>query len=100
MTESQPRFKKRIALAVLAVGLLLLAVMALLPMFVSTMATPLHAEPARAPSAAHSEPSPEWAEAVSRARQIVRTALAEQNLPGLSVAVGTGGDVVWAEGFG
>ena len=26
--------------------------------------------------------------------------MAEQNLPGLSVAVGVGGDIVWAEGFG
>ena len=25
---------------------------------------------------------------------------AAQNLPGLSVAVGVGGDIVWAEGFG
>ena len=28
------------------------------------------------------------------------TVLTEQNLPGLSVAVGVGGDIVWAEGFG
>ena len=35
-----------------------------------------------------------------QARQIVRAALAEQNLPGLSVAVGAGGEIVWAEGFG
>jgi CubicO group peptidase (beta-lactamase class C family) len=37
---------------------------------------------------------------VDRARNVLRTALAEQNLPGLSVAVGAGGDIVWAEGFG
>jgi serine beta-lactamase-like protein LACTB len=37
---------------------------------------------------------------VDRARQIMRAGLAEQNLPGLSVAVGVGGDIVWAEGFG
>jgi CubicO group peptidase (beta-lactamase class C family) len=30
----------------------------------------------------------------------VRVGLAEQNLPGLSAAVGVGGDIVWAEGFG
>ena len=36
----------------------------------------------------------------AEARQIVRAALTEQNLPGLSVAVGVGGDIVWAEGFG
>jgi CubicO group peptidase (beta-lactamase class C family) len=37
---------------------------------------------------------------VEHARGIVRDALGEQNLPGLSVAVGVGGEVVWAEGFG
>lgn len=100
MSEHRNRFKRRLAIAVLAAGLLLSAVLAILPMFVSSMATPLHAEPERAPSAAQSEPSPEWTGAVTRARQIVRTALVEQNLPGLSVAVGAGGNVVWAEGFG
>jgi serine beta-lactamase-like protein LACTB len=37
---------------------------------------------------------------VNRARRIMRAGLAEQNLPGLSVAVGVGGGIVWAEGFG
>jgi CubicO group peptidase (beta-lactamase class C family) len=31
---------------------------------------------------------------------VVRRALSDQNLPGLSVAVGAGGSVAWAEGFG
>jgi CubicO group peptidase (beta-lactamase class C family) len=37
---------------------------------------------------------------VARSREIVRAEASEQNLPGVSVAVGAGGDVVWAEGFG
>jgi CubicO group peptidase (beta-lactamase class C family) len=37
---------------------------------------------------------------VERGRQIMRAGLTEQNLPGLSVAVGVGGDIAWAEGFG
>jgi CubicO group peptidase (beta-lactamase class C family) len=37
---------------------------------------------------------------VERARQLVRADVAERNLPGLSVAVGINGDIVWAEGFG
>ena len=37
---------------------------------------------------------------MEQGRQIVRASLSKQNLPGLSVAVGTGGYVVWAEGFG
>jgi CubicO group peptidase (beta-lactamase class C family) len=42
----------------------------------------------------------QWIDAVEQARQIVRASLTEQNLPGLSVAVGAGGEIVWAEGFG
>ena len=41
-----------------------------------------------------------WDDKVGRARGVVRAALAEQSLPGLSVAVGVGDDLVWAEGFG
>jgi CubicO group peptidase (beta-lactamase class C family) len=37
---------------------------------------------------------------VEQARQIVRASVAEQNLPGVSVAVGIDGAIVWAEGFG
>ena len=40
------------------------------------------------------------ADAVGRARQIARAGLTAQNLPGLSVAVGVGGEIVWAEGLG
>jgi CubicO group peptidase (beta-lactamase class C family) len=71
-----------------------------LPSFLWVTAKPLHPEPENAPSAVQSEPSPQWAAAVGRARQVVRAVLSEQNLPGLSVAVGVGGDIVWAEGFG
>jgi serine beta-lactamase-like protein LACTB, mitochondrial len=52
------------------------------------------------PSVTGATPAQQRAGAVERARQIVRTALSEQNLPGLSVAVGAGGDIVWTEGFG
>ncbi|MBI4909149.1 MAG: beta-lactamase family protein [Acidobacteria bacterium] len=45
-------------------------------------------------------PLPKWADAVEPGRQIVRANLSERYLPGLSVAVGIGGDIVWAEGFG
>lgn len=39
-------------------------------------------------------------QAIEKARELSRTLVAAQNLPGLSVAVGVGDDVVWAEGFG
>jgi CubicO group peptidase (beta-lactamase class C family) len=63
-------------------------------------AAPLHPEPQNVPSAAQSAPSLRWTQAVEHARQLVRTGLSDQNLPGLSVAVGAGGTVAWAEGFG
>ena len=55
-------------------------------------------------SALHSEidepPAAEHADAVERARPFVRALVVEENLPGLSLAVGMAGDIVWAEGFG
>ena len=61
---------------------------------------PLHPNPQDVPSVTHAAPLPKWAGAVEQGRQIARASLVEQNLPGLSVAVGAGGEIVWAEGFG
>jgi len=56
------------------------------------------------PSELHSEiaepPAPDHADAVARARPLVRAFVVEGNLPGLSLAVGVNGQVVWTEGFG
>jgi serine beta-lactamase-like protein LACTB, mitochondrial len=86
----------RIVLTIVAV----LALIVGLPVYLTITAEPLHAQPQDAPSVAQPEPSPQWSESVARARAILRESLAEQNLPGLSVAVGVGADIVWAEGFG
>jgi serine beta-lactamase-like protein LACTB len=66
----------------------------------TTTAEVLHPEPQRVPSATLSEPLRKWTAAVEHGRQVIRAGLSEQNLPGLSAAVGIGGDIVWAEGFG
>jgi CubicO group peptidase (beta-lactamase class C family) len=87
------------ALILVAVGLLLVAILGLW-VYMSATATPLHPNPQDVPSATHSAPLPKWADAVEQGRQIVRASLTEQNLPGLSVAAGIGGDIVWVEGFG
>src|SRR4029450_3487975 len=87
------------ALIVGAVGLVVSAIVGLF-MYVSATATPLHPNPRDVPSVTRSTPLPKWADAVERGRQIVRTGLTEQHPPALSVAVGVGGDIVWAEGFG
>jgi CubicO group peptidase (beta-lactamase class C family) len=76
-------------------------VAAILGLFLYMAATPpLHPDAQKIPSLTPSTPLAKWAGAVEQARQIVRAGLTEQSLPGLSVAVGVGGDVVWAEGFG
>lgn len=86
------------ALIVLAVGLLLAGFLGLWAYMSAT--PPLHPNPREVPSLTQSAPSPEWAGAVEHGRRIVRAAVAEQSIPGLSVAVGAGGGLVWAEGFG
>ena len=83
----------------LAVGVLVTAIMGLFA-YMNVTATPLHQDPQHVPSVTHSTALPQWADAVEQGRQLARSGLVEQNLPGLSVAVGAGGDMVWAEGFG
>lgn len=75
---------------------------AILGLFVYTWATatPLHRDLAGVPTAAASAPAASWVGPAEEGRQLVRAALVEQNLPGVSVAVGVGGEIVWAEGFG
>ena len=82
-----------------AVGALIAAFAAFL-IHAATVAAPLFAQPPDVPSVSKPAPSPQWAAAVDRARPIVRAAIVEQNLPGVSIAVGMGGGIVWAEGFG
>jgi hypothetical protein len=69
----------------------------------SKIEAPLFAQAPGVPSVSASAPSPQWATAVDRARPLVRAAIMQQNLPGVSIAVGIGGalgNIVWAEGFG
>ena len=93
------RMHTLLALAVLAVGLLIAAIAGLW-IYVSATARPLHPDPARVSAVTQSDPPQQWISAVERARQIVRADITGQNLPGLSVAVGVDGGIVWAEGFG
>jgi CubicO group peptidase (beta-lactamase class C family) len=83
----------------LAVGVVVAAFAAFLTHAVVVTA-PLFAQSQEVPSVVDSAPSPQYVAAVDRARAFVRAAVLEQNLPGVSVAVGAGGTVVWAEGFG
>jgi serine beta-lactamase-like protein LACTB, mitochondrial len=88
-----------LALVVGAIGLLLAAILGLWT-YKSVTAPILHPDLQQVQSVTHSDPSRKWTDAVERGRQIMRAGLTQQNLPGLSVAVGVDGDIVWAEGFG
>jgi CubicO group peptidase (beta-lactamase class C family) len=85
--------------AALAVGVLVAAFAGFLTHAV-TEAAPLFQQPPDVPSVSGSAPASSWTAAVDRARAIVRAAIVDQNLPGVSITVGMGGEVVWAEGFG
>jgi hypothetical protein len=97
------------ARTVLGVGVLT-AVGAAVLIHAVAVTAPLFPQPRDVPSVIGAAPSPQYAAAVERARELVRAAVLEQQLPGVSVAVGAalpsaasakeGGTIVWAEGFG
>ena len=99
MAKSWNRTETWVALIVLGVGAAILALGGLW-VYVSATATPLHPNAQDVASITSATPEPKWVDAVDQARQIARASLTEQNLPGLSVAVGVGGEIAWAEGFG
>ena len=87
--------------------LIIVGAVALVPAFVlglwaytALTAETYHPNPKDVTSVPGAAPLEKWAGATEQARQLVRASLAEQNLPGFSVAVGIGGEIVWAEGFG
>ena len=53
-----------------------------------------------APTVGIASTSNEYGQAIADARAIVREVMSESGIPGISVAVGFHGSVVWSEGFG
>src|SRR5687767_6408555 len=96
---SKSRTQTWLALIIGAVGLIVAAMVEGFA-YMSFTARPLHPNAQDVSSVTRSAPLPKWADAVAQGRQIVRAGLTEQNLPGISVAVGVNGEIVWAEGFG
>jgi serine beta-lactamase-like protein LACTB, mitochondrial len=95
------KIRLQTVLALFVAGIcLLLAAIGGLWLYTSATAPIFHPDPQKVPAVTRAAPLPKWAGAVEEARKVVRANLTEQNLPGLSVAVGAGGDIVWAEGFG
>jgi len=99
VTTSKNRIPTWLVLITLAVALPLAAILGVVA-YMNATSAPLHPDPKSLPSVIESSPSPKWAGAVAQGRQLARVGVIEQNLPGLSVAVGVAGDIVWAEGFG
>lgn len=99
VTALRNRLPKWAGRTAIAVGVVAAFVAALLTRSVMA-AVPLFAQPQEVPSVVGTTPLQPYATAVERARELVRAAVLEQNLPGVSVAVGVAGSVVWAEGFG
>jgi serine beta-lactamase-like protein LACTB len=66
------------------------------------LASPLAPPAARAQALATPAPavSAPYAEAIRSARAFLQDSLVAKGIPGLSVAVGVGGEIVWSEGFG
>lgn len=93
--------RKQIWIALIALPpFLLVAFIMGLNAYMKATAKPLHPDAQSVPMVTDAAASRKWVAAVEQARQVVRTSLLEQNLPGLSVAVGVGDEVVWTEGVG
>lgn len=88
-----------LAVGVLGVGAVL-ALVAGIHIYATATAPRFHPDAAAVRATAAGDPDPAWRAAVQRAQGVARAGISAQNLPGLSVAVGVGADIVWAEGFG
>src|SRR5687768_5316093 len=61
---------------------------------------PPEPDPDALPSRVLVPPSAAYRDAVEEGRSVARSLVAEEKLPGLSLAVAVDGEIVWAEGFG
>jgi CubicO group peptidase (beta-lactamase class C family) len=84
-----------------AAGTVVLIAVGVLGFFIIVNVNPAQLHPsADAVPVTGAAPAERWTAAADDGRKLARAAVAEQNVPGLSVAVGVGREVVWAEGFG
>ena len=96
---ARSRIPTWVSLILLGVGLLAVGIPGLF-VYMRLTATKVHPDSRNIPSLANSPSPPKWTGAAEQSRQIVRASMSENNLAGLSVAVGIDGEIVWAEGFG
>lgn len=85
-------------------GLLAVALVAVGAVFIYSYLVsavdPLHTDPSAIPSNAAEWDAGPYSGAIEKGRSAARELLVAENLPSLSIAVASGGKIVWAEGFG
>ena len=90
---SKSRIPTWASLILVGVGLLIAGIPGLF-VYMKVTAKKVHHASQDIPSMMESSPPEKWAGATEQARQIVRTSMSENNLAGLSVAVGIDGKLV------
>src|SRR5262249_1928681 len=96
---SKGRTSTWVSLILLSVGLLAVGIPGIFG-YMGATAEKVHPDSQEIPSVMKSPLPAKWAGAAKQARQIVRASISENNLAGLSIAVGIDGEIVWMEGFG
>jgi serine beta-lactamase-like protein LACTB len=96
---SKSRMPTWFSLILLGVGLLAVGIPGLF-VYMRVTATKVHPDSQEILSVMDSPPPAKWAGAAEQARKIVRTSISENNLAGLSIAVGIDGEIAWKEAFG
>ena len=96
---SKSRMPTWFSLILLGVGLLAVGVPGLF-VYMRATASKVHPDSQEIPSVMDSAPPAKWAGAAEQVRKMVRTSISENNLAGLSIAVGIDGEIVWTEAFG
>ena len=82
-----------------------IAVVIAIPLILAGIATyvwqtiPPEPDPTSLPSQSFAAPAAGFEDAAAEGRAVARELIAEEKLPGLSLAVAVDGEVVWAEGF-
>ena len=90
----------RVEAAVAVLFVLLLLVIGGISVVRTIAKRPLHQDAATVPTASAAAPSARYAGAADDAERLARSLVVSDNLPGLSVAVAAGGEIVWSKGFG
>src|SRR5215475_5575846 len=96
---SKSRMPTWFSLILLGGGLLAVGIPGLF-VYMRVTATKVHPDSQEIASIMESPPPAKWAGAAEQVRQIVRTSMSENNLAGVSIAVGIDGEILWTEGFG